>query len=89
MYEKKVRLVNEVGLDARPASAFIREAVSHSSDISIEKDGRSYNGKSIMSILSMNAGKDDELLIRAEGEDEEEAVESLIDLLTNKIADIK
>lgn len=85
MYEKKVTLTNEIGLHARPASIFIRAAVQFPCDIIVEKDGRSYNAKSIMSILSMSASNGEELTIRASGENEEEAVKSLVDVIENKI----
>lgn len=85
MYEQKVTLTNEIGLHARPASIFIREAVKFPCDITVEKDGRSYNAKSIMSVLSMSASKDEELTIRAEGESEQEAVKALVDVVENKI----
>lgn len=88
MYEEKVTLINEIGLHARPASLFIREAVKHPCDINIVKDGRSYNAKSIMSVLSMSANKGDEIIIRAHGDDEETAVKSLIDLVENKLRDL-
>lgn len=85
MYEKKVTLTNEIGLHARPASIFIRAAVQFPCDIIVEKDGRSYNAKSIMSILSMSASNGEGLTIRASGENEEEAVKSLVDVIENKI----
>ena len=79
MYEQKVTLSNEIGLHARPASIFIRQAVQFPCDITVD------NAKSIMSVLSMSASKGDEIVIRAEGEDEEAAVNSLIDLVENKL----
>lgn len=85
MYEKKVTLTNEIGLHARPASIFIRAAVQFPCDIIVEKDGRSYNAKSIMSILSMSASNGEELTIKASGEKEEDAVNSLVDVIENKI----
>ena len=85
MYEQKVTLTNEIGLHARPASIFIRAAVQYPCDITVEKNGRSYNAKSIMSVLSMSASKGEELTIRAEGDSEEEAVKSLVDVVENKI----
>ncbi|MDO5047031.1 MAG: HPr family phosphocarrier protein [Anaerococcus sp.] len=87
MYEQKVRLSNEIGLHARPASIFIRQAVKFPCDITVEKAGRSYNAKSIMSVLSMSASKGDEIVVRADGQEEIEAVESLIDLIENKLND--
>lgn len=87
MYKEKVTLVNEIGLHARPASIFIREAVKHACDINVEKDGRSYNAKSIMSVLSMSAGKGEEIIIKAQGEGEKEAVQALVDLVENGLSD--
>lgn len=85
MYEQKVTLTNEIGLHARPASIFIRAAVKFPCDIIVEKNGRSYNAKSIMSVLSMSASNGDELIIRASGDSEEEAVKSLVEVIESKI----
>ena len=85
MYEAKVKLTNEVGLHARPASLFIQEAVKYSSDIEVIKDNKTYNGKSIMGILSMGASKGEEITIRAYEDDKEEAVKALIDIVNNKL----
>lgn len=87
VYEKKVTLINEVGLHARPASIFIQEAVKFVSEIFVEKDHKIYNAKSIMSILSMGASKGDTIVIRADGEDAETAVDSLVDLIENKLVE--
>lgn len=85
MYEQKVILTNEIGLHARPASIFIRAAVKFPCDITVEKNGRSYNAKSIMSVLSMSASNGDELIVRASGDNEQEAVKNLVDVIENKI----
>ena len=85
MYKQKVTLTNEIGLHARPASIFIRAAVQFPCDITVEKNGRSFNAKSIMSVLSMSASNGEELTIRADGDMEEEAVKSLVDVIENKI----
>ena len=85
MYESAVKIKNEIGLHARPASLFIQEAIKFSSNIDVIKNEKVYNGKSIMSVLSMSAGKGEEIIIRANGEDEEEAVKSLVNLVENKL----
>ena len=85
MYEQKVTLSNEIGLHARPASIFIRQAVKFPCDITVVKAGRSYNAKSIMSVLSMSASNGDELTLRADGDKEEEAIKNLVDVVENKI----
>ncbi|MDY3052405.1 MAG: HPr family phosphocarrier protein [Ndongobacter sp.] len=87
MIEKRVKLVNEVGLHARPASIFIMEAVKFVSDIFVEKDDKIYNAKSIMSILSMGASKGETITIRAEGEDAQEAVDTLAELVQTKLGE--
>ena len=81
MREEKVMLINEIGLHSRKASRFIKEAINFKSDIFVLKDNQEYNGKSIMGILSMGAFKGDEIVIRAVGVDEEEAVEALTQLI--------
>ena len=87
MYKEEVVLKNETGLHARPVSIFVKEASKFSSDIKVVKDGKEFNGKSIMGILSMGAGKGDILTIKAEGEDEENAVKTLVDLISNKLSE--
>lgn len=81
MYKVDVILKNETGLHARPASLFINEVLKHASKITVVKDGKEYNGKSIMSIVTMGACKGDGLTIMGEGEDEVQAVETLKKLI--------
>lgn len=83
MYKEEVALINETGLHARPASVFVKEAGKYEADIQIIKDGKKYNAKSIMGILSMGAAKGDKLTISAEGADEKEAVKELIELINS------
>jgi phosphocarrier protein len=83
MYKVDVILKNETGLHARPASLFVREANNYKSIIRLIKDSKEYNGKSIMSVLSMAACKDTKITIIAEGEDELESVNALKNLLNS------
>lgn len=85
MYKEDITVQNETGLHARPASLFVKEASKYSSDVKVIKDGQEYNAKSIMGILSMGAAKGDVLTIQAEGQDEEEAVKNLVDLVSNQL----
>ena len=81
MFKKNVTLQNETGLHARPASLFVKEASRFSSNVTVIKDGKKYNAKSIMGVLSMGAGKGTNLTIQAEGDDEKEAVDTLVQLV--------
>ncbi|MCI6157434.1 MAG: HPr family phosphocarrier protein [Peptoniphilaceae bacterium] len=88
MEERKIQLENAVGLMGRPAANFISLARSFVSDIYLERDHKIYNGKSIMSILSMGAGRDSTVILRIEGEDEKDAAERLDHYLTEEILQI-
>ncbi|RKY67318.1 MAG: phosphocarrier protein HPr [Candidatus Latescibacterota bacterium] len=79
--ERTVTIRNKLGLHVRPASLFVEKASKFKSDIYIIKDGERVNGKSIMGVLSLAAEQGSDLTIRAEGEDCEEAVEALSELV--------
>ncbi|QAV33198.1 phosphocarrier protein [Fervidobacterium changbaicum] len=81
MVEAKVTLQNPSGLHARPASIFVTQATRFKSDILIVKDGKEVNAKSILNILAMGAKKGDEIILRIKGEDEKEALDTLVKLL--------
>lgn len=83
MIKKDVILKNETGLHARPASLFVKEASKFTSDIKVGKDGKEFNAKSIMGILSMGATKGDTISIKADGKDAIEAVEVLVKLVND------
>lgn len=83
MIEKRIVLENETGLHARPATELVKKASQYSSQVSVIKDEVEYNAKSILSLMSAGAEKGDEIIIRAVGEDEDEAIEGIIDLIKN------
>lgn len=79
MVSAQVKVINETGLHARPANQFVKEAVSHRGcSVSIRKGGRSFNGKSIVSVLSACVKCGDEIEIVADGEGEEQALAELV-----------
>jgi phosphocarrier protein len=75
--EAKVTIVNRLGLHARPAMTFVDLAVQFESEIRVRKGEHEVDGKSIMQMMMLAAGKGSELVIRAEGADAEKAVASL------------
>ena len=77
---------NETGLHARPAAVLMRLAKKFQSQIQLEKTGRSCNAKSIMGILSMGVGKEDEFVITADGTDEIQAIEAIKELFDKGIS---
>jgi phosphocarrier protein HPr len=82
MVEKETTVGAEEGLHARPAAQFVKTAKGFSSEIVVVKGDKEANAKSSMKIMTLAAKKGDEIVIRAEGEDAEEAVEALADLIS-------
>lgn len=83
MLEKRIRIENESGLNARASSLLVREATRFKSESFILKDGNEYNCKSIMHVMSMMARQGEEILLKVEGPDEEKAFKVLVDLIEN------
>lgn len=84
MVEREVTVVPEAGLHARPAARFVKEAKSFSSNIVVVKDGREANAKSSLRVMTLGARHGEKVLVRAEGEDEEAAVEALVAILSQE-----
>ena len=82
MAERQATVGPEEGLHARPAAQFVKTAKRFSSEIVVVKGGREANAKSSLKIMTLGARKGDTLTIRAEGEDAEEAVDALAELIS-------
>lgn len=81
--ETKVTVCNRKGLHARAAAAFVKCASSFGSEISVEKDGQTVDGCSILSLMMLAASQGTEICIRADGEDAGEAAEALAKLVNS------
>lgn len=82
--EKTLKILNEEGMHARPAGAFVKVASEFKSAIEIKANGMTKNGKSIMGIMGLGLVKDSEITIVAKGEDEAAALTKLEALVQNK-----
>ena len=87
MYSKEVLVCNQVGLHARPATFFIQKANEFKSGIWVEKDDRRVNAKSLLGVLSLGITRGATITILAEGPDEEQAVNALVDLIGSNFAE--
>ncbi len=87
MYSKEVKVINSVGLHARPATFFIQKSNEFKSSIWVEKGDRRINAKSLLGILSLGIIKGTDIKIIADGVDEEAAVSSLVNLIENELTD--
>ena len=87
MLNATVKVTNPVGLHARPATYFTQKANEFKSSISVEKDDRRVNAKSLLGILSLGITKGSSIVISAEGPDEEEAVNALCALIESNFGE--
>jgi phosphocarrier protein len=90
MYTRTTKIVNESGIHARPASDFVQAAGKFKSDIEIcRTDNKTFaNAKSIIFLLSLGLSQDSEVCIRAEGSDEVQAVDTLINLIESGFGEV-
>ncbi|MEA3328267.1 MAG: HPr family phosphocarrier protein [Candidatus Omnitrophota bacterium] len=85
LVEKKLTIKNKLGLHARPAALFVQLANKFDCEIMIKKGKQEVNGKSIMGILMLAAGKGSRIFIRAKGSDARDAVQKLEQLLLSDL----
>lgn len=81
---KEMVVTNKLGIHARPAAMFVKKASQFRSEILVEKDGETVNGKSIMGMMMLAAGYGSRLHVHACGEDAAEALQTLEELLKQK-----
>lgn len=84
MQEIKAPIVNRLGMHARPAALFVKTSSKFQSKIWVRKDDLEVNGKSIMGVMMLAAEPGSSLIIKADGPDEQEALEALAKLIADK-----
>jgi phosphocarrier protein len=85
--EKTVVIKNKQGLHARPAAMFVQIANKFDSEITVSKGKTNVNGKSIMGIMMLEAGKGSRVTLTVKGDDAEKAMGELERLLSGDIED--
>ncbi len=73
------------GIHARPAGLFVKEAASCESKITISKDGKEVDAKRILGVMGLGVKKDQEIILKAEGSDEDQAIEKLSKFLQENL----
>lgn len=84
MIKEVLKLELKNGLEARPAALFVQIASKYESHIAVIVNEKQVNAKSIMGMMSLGTIKGQEIEIKAEGEDEKEAVEALVKFLSEQ-----
>jgi phosphocarrier protein len=89
MKERSVTISNRLGLHARAAARLIRRASQFSSSVQLlrEDTGETADGKSILSVLLLAAPRGTSLIIKTEGDDEERAIDALVELVEQKFGE--
>ena len=83
MIQKNVLIINKLGLHARAAAKLVSTASAFSSQLKIGQDGCMVDCKSIMSVMMLAASRGTEIQIRCEGDDEEQALSALVELIND------
>jgi phosphocarrier protein HPr len=84
MIERETEIVNRLGLHARAAAKLVHTAGGFQSRVTVLKDGEEVDAKSILGILLLAAGQGSHVTIRCDGQDEEEALRAVTDLIANR-----
>jgi len=87
MLRKKIKNINELGMQARPATMIVKVATKYRSDFKIIKDDSEINGKSIMGVMTLAAEYGSILELIADGVDEEFLLEEISQLFVDKFGE--
>ena len=85
---ENVEVKNQVGLHARPATFFIQKANEYKSSIWVEKEERRVDAKSLLGVLSLGIVGGTTIKVIADGEDEEDAVDGLVNLVNSGFTNV-
>ena len=87
MASRKVEMLNKRGLHARASAKFVTLAAAQSAEIEVEKDGSRVCGTSIMGLMMLGAAMGDSIIIHAEGEGAEAAIDALAGLVADRFGE--
>ena len=87
MQQREIEIVNKLGLHARASAKLTQLAAKYQCDVSLARNGRKINAKSIMGVMMLAAGKGSSVLIEADGADADAAIKALQELIANKFGE--
>jgi phosphocarrier protein len=85
--EQSTVIRNRLGLHARPAAELVKVAGKFDAEVSLGKDGNWVNGKSILGVMTLAAEFGSTVMVRAEGDDADRAVEALVEILGRELVE--
>lgn len=84
MKQKQIKIINKLGLHARAAAKFVTLASTYHCDVSLQHQSKLVNGKSIMGVMMLAASNGTELTLATDGDDEQQALDALCELVGNR-----
>lgn len=87
MITEDILIINRLGLHARAAASFVRQASVYESEVELCFGDQVVNGKSIMGIMMLAASQGTELILKVNGSDEAEAREALVNLVNGRFGE--
>ena len=81
MQQREVEVVTKLGLNASASTKLAQLAATYQCDVSVTRNGRKVNAKSVMGVMMLAAGKGSRVVLEADGPDEIEAIEAIIALI--------
>jgi phosphocarrier protein HPr len=85
--KKTLTIKNELGLHARSAAMIVRVLERYRSNVFLERDGNQVDARSLLDILTLACPKDTRIVVRADGDDAREAVDSIEKLVDDKFGE--
>lgn len=87
MVNKEIEIINKLGLHARAAAKLVALASKFSSEVQLRKNNQEVNAKSIMGVMMLAASQGTMLELVVNGEDEQEAIEAIIELINDRFGE--
>ena len=87
MVTTEVKITNKLGIHARPATKLVRTASLGKSEVFLIKNGQRVNAKSILGVMLLQAKRGSSITIEVHGEDEQDMMTKLVELIENKFGE--
>ncbi|MEM6453825.1 MAG: HPr family phosphocarrier protein [Acidobacteriota bacterium] len=87
MIRRDVDIVNRLGLHARAAAKLVQVASGFQADVILEKDGQEADAKSILNVLLLAAAQGSRVGVTCDGDDEQQALEAVVDLIDSRFGE--
>jgi len=87
MLSQQLTIINKLGLHARATAKLVTLVSQFKSEVSLEKENKSANAKSIMGVMMLAAAQGSQVLLTISGEDEKECLDAITELVNNRFGE--